>query len=202
MTAPAASAAPEPALYSTYELDVMLTLHDTEAGRASREQLGILGVPEEAEEFVTEAVMSGLRARDRLVHVGGKWVLGEEAQAVAGVLASADRWLGIALARGEAMRGAFIVKAGERVLMLSQDELETFRVVTLPGPDAVGPSVADIAIGFLDQGAGRTVSLRRTDARDLSSTSPLMIHVEEDGSWGLGHLPLTDEGVLDRKSVV
>ena len=102
MTAPAASAAPEPALYSTYELDVMLTLHDTEAGRASREQLGILGVPEEAEEFVTEAVMSGLRARDRLVHVGGKWVLGEEAQAVAGVLASADRWLGIALARGEA----------------------------------------------------------------------------------------------------
>ncbi|MCL6423066.1 hypothetical protein Bequi_06645 [Brachybacterium sp. JHP9] len=196
MTASNSAPVDEPALYSTYELDFMLSLRENDGSRASREQIGILGVPEEAEEFVREAVMAGLRARGRIHHDGSEWVLGEEAQVIATVLSAADRWLGIALAQGDAMRGAFVVKANEAVLMLTQDELESFRIVSLGAPGTVGRNVADIAAAFLGQGPGRTVSLRCTDARDLATAVPMMLHVEDDGSWHVGHLPMTEEGTL------
>ena len=49
-------------------------------------------------------------------------------------LTAADRWLGIALAEGEAMRMAFIIKAEEAIIMLTQDELDSFVLTALPSP--------------------------------------------------------------------
>ena len=94
------------------------------------------------------------------------------------------------------MRMAFVIKANQAVLMLTQDELDSFVVSALPDPAQVPTSVADVVTAFLDEGKERTVSLRRTDASAPQDTTPLMFHAEADGSWRVGHLPLDDEGVL------
>lgn len=185
-----------PTVFSTYEIDFMLSLKDTSAGGVSREQLGIERPPRQAREHVTSAVTAGLLARDKVRRSrGGEWVLGEEAQVTAGTLTTADRWLSLALAHGDAMRVAFIVKSEDSVIMLTQDELDTLQVSSLPDPDEVARSVADIATSFLGQGTGRTVSLRRTGTEKTEEIT-MMFHVEDDGAWKLGHLPLDDDGVL------
>ena len=104
--------------------------------------------------------------------------------------------MGIALAEGDAMRMAFVIKANEAILMLTQDELDSFIVSALPDAEQVPASVGEVVSAFLAEGRERTVSLRRTDGADPSATVPLMFHVEEDGRWKVGHLPLDDQGVL------
>ncbi len=189
-------------IYTAYEIDFMLGLRDTENGRITREQVGLRSAPEAAQEFVTAAVTSGLRARGKVERSeDGQWLLGEEGQVVATALTAADRWLGIALAEGEAMRMAFIIKANEAVIMLTQDELDSFVVTALPGPDQVPASVSDIVVAFLEGGNERTVSLRRTELAAPQDPVPLMFHVEADGSWKSGHLPLDEEGVLSVSDV-
>lgn len=184
-------------IYTAYEIDFMLGLRDTENGRITREQIGLRSAPEAAQEFVTAAVTSGLRARGKVERSeDGQWLLGEEGQVVATALTAADRWLGIALAEGEAMRMAFIIKANEAILMLTQDELDSFVVTALPSSGQVPASVSDIVLAFLGEGNERTVSLRRTDLSAPAEPAPLMFHVEADGSWRIGHLPLDDEGIL------
>lgn len=184
-------------IYTAYEIDFMLGLRDTQNGRITREQIGLRSAPEAAREFVTAAVTSGLRARGKVERSeDGQWLLGEEGQVIATALTAADRWLGIALAEGEAMRMAFIIKADEAILMLTQDELDSFVVTALPGSDQVPASVSDIVLAFLGEGNERTVSLRRTDLSAPEDPTPLMFHVEGDGSWRIGHLPLDDEGIL------
>ncbi|HJB10905.1 MAG TPA: hypothetical protein H9786_10330 [Candidatus Brachybacterium merdavium] len=196
-TAPDTSGQEQTTIYTAYEIDFMLNLRPTEAGAVTREQIGLRSAPEEAKEFVTAAVTSGLRARGKVTHSeDGQWLLGEEGQVVATTLTSADRWLGLALTEGEAMRMAFVIKANQAVLMLTQDELDSFVVSALPDPAQVPASVADVVTAFLDEGKERTVSLRRTDASAPQDTTPLMFHAEADGSWRVGHLPLDDEGVL------
>jgi hypothetical protein len=192
------SAAGEPTIFTSYEIDYMLSLSTSRAAGISREQIGIPGVPGSgaAAEHVTAAVNAGLRARGKLVRRGGEWVLGEEGERIAGVLTGADRWLGIALAQGEAMRAAFVVKADRDVLMLTQDDLDSFQITSLGTPDRVPAAVARVATTFLRQGAGHTVNLRRTDASDERGTAPLMLHVETDGTWQCGHLPMSEDGVL------
>ena len=188
---------PEVTIYTAYEIDFMLGLRDTENARITREQIGLRSAPEQAREFVTAAVTSWLRARGKVERsADGQWLLGEEGQVIAGALTSADRWLGIALAEGEAMRMAFIVKANDAILMLTQDELDSFVVSALPDAAHVPASVSDIVLAFLEDGAERTVSLRRTEISSPADPVPLMVHVEADGSWRLGHLPLDDQGVL------
>ncbi|HEX7351670.1 hypothetical protein [Brachybacterium sp.] len=189
-------------IYTAYEIDFMLGLRDTDNGRITREQVGLRSAPEAAQEFVTAAVTSGLRARGKVERSeDGQWLLGEEGQVVATALTAADRWLGIALAEGEAMRMAFIIKANEAVIMLTQDELDSFVVTALPGPDQVPASVSDIVVAFLEGGNERTVSLRRTELAAPQDPVPLMFHVEADGSWKSGHLPLDEEGVLSVSDV-
>lgn len=184
-------------IYTAYELDFMLGLRDTENGRISRDQIGLRSAPEAAQEFVTAAVTSGLRARGKVERSeDGQWLLGQEGQVVATALTAADRWLGIALAEGEAMRMAFIIKANEAIIMLTQDELDSFVVTALPGPEQVPASVSDIVVAFLEEGNERTVSLRRTDLSAPDDPTPLMFHVEADSTWKVGHLPLDEEGVL------
>lgn len=184
-------------IYTAYEIDFMLGLRETENGRITREQVGLRSAPEAAHEFVTAAVTSGLRARGKVERSeDGQWLLGEEGQVVATALTAADRWLGIALTEGEAMRMAFIIKAKDAILMLTQDELDSFVVTALPGPEQVPASVSDIVLAFLEGGNQRTVSLRRTDLAAPEEQVPLMFHVEAYGSWHAGHLPLDEEGVL------
>src|SRR5699024_2004832 len=143
-------------IYTAYEIDFMLGLRDTENGRITREQVGLRSAPEAAREFVTAAVTSGLRARGKVERSeDGQWLLGEEGQVVATALTAADRWLGIALAEGEAMRMAFIIKANDAIVMLTQDELDSFAVTALPGPEQVPASVADIVQALLDARHGR-----------------------------------------------
>lgn len=193
----AASTDEQVTIYTAYEIDFMLGLRDTENGRISRDQIGLRSAPEPAQEFVTAAVTSGLRARGKVERSeDGQWLLGEEGQVVATALTAADRWLGIALAEGEAMRMAFIIKANEAIIMLTQDELDSFVVTALPGPEQVPASVSDIVVAFLEGGNERTVSLRRTELAAPEDPTPLMFHVEADGSWKAGHLPLDEEGVL------
>ena len=91
-----------PTVYTAYELDFMLSLRSTENAGITRDQVGLRSAPEEARGKVE-------RSED------GQWLLGEEGQVVAGTLTSADRWLGLALAEGEAMRMAFVVAAGDAV---------------------------------------------------------------------------------------
>lgn len=192
-----ASAEDDPTIYTAYELDFMLGLRPSEAGTITREQVGLRSAPEEAQEFVTAAVTSGLRARGKVERsADGQWLLGEECQVIATALTGADRWLGLALTEGEAMRMAFVVKAGQAVLMLTQDELDSFVVSALPDPAQVPASIADVVTAFLEEGHERTVSLRRTDVGSPEEQTPLMFHVEADGSWQAGHLPLDAEGVL------
>ena len=187
----------QPTIYTAYEIDFMLGLRDTENARITREQVGLRSAPEQAREFVTAAVTSGLRARGKVERSSdGQWLLGEEGQVVATALTSADRWLGIALAEGEAMRMAFVIKADDVILMLTQDELDSFLVSALPDAAHVPASVSDIVLAFLEEGHERTVSLRRTSLAAPEEPAPLMVHVEADGSWRLGHLPLDDRGVL------
>ena len=184
-------------IYTAYEIDFMLGLRDTENARITREQVGLRSAPEQAREFVTAAVTSGLRARGKVERsADGQWLLGEEGQVVAAALTAADRWLGIALAEGEAMRMAFVIKADDVILMLTQDELDSFLVSALPDAAHVPASVSDIVLAFLEEGHERTVSLRRTSLAAPEEPAPLMVHVEADGSWRLGHLPLDDRGVL------
>jgi len=188
---------PQVTIYTAYEIDFMLGLRDTENARITREQVGLRSAPEDAREFVTAAVTSGLRARGKVERSeDGQWLLGEEGQVIATALTAADRWLGIALAEGEAMRMAFVVKANDAILMLTQDELDSFVVSALPDAGHVPASVSDIVLAFLEEGDQRTVSLRRTDISAPADPVPLMAHVEADGGWRLGHLPLDDQGVL------
>lgn len=187
----------QPTIYTAYEIDFMLALRPTQNGAITREQVGLRRAPEAAQEFITAAVTSGLRARGKVERSDdGQWLLGEEGQIVASALTSADRWLGLALAEGEAMRMAFVIKADDAVLMLTQDELDSFVVSALPDPAHVPASVADIVIAFLDEGTERTVSLRRKDISTPDDETPMMFHVEADGSWRSGHLPLDDDGIL------
>lgn len=187
----------EPTIYTAYEIDFMLNLRPTAQGAITREQVGLRSAPEEAQEFVTAAVTSGLRARGKVERSDdGQWLLGEEGQVIATALTAADRWMGIALAEGDAMRMAFVIKANEAVLMLTQDELDSFIVSALPDAAQVPASVGEVVSAFLGEGRERTVSLRRTDGADSSATVPLMFHVEEDGRWQVGHLPLDENGVL------
>ncbi|MGO2046255.1 MAG: hypothetical protein ACTIOA_16840 [Brachybacterium tyrofermentans] len=187
----------QPTIYTAYEIDFMLALRPTQSGAITREQVGLRRAPEDAQEFVTAAVTSGLRARGKVERSDdGQWLLGEEGQIVASALTSADRWLGLALAEGEAMRMAFVIKADDAVLMLTQDELDSFVVSALPDPEHVPTSVADIVTAFLDDGRERTVSLRRKDIATPEDETPMMLHAEADGTWRSGHLPLDDEGIL------
>ena len=189
-------------IYTAYEIDFMLGLRDTDNGRITREQVGLRRSPEAAQEYVTAAVTSGLRARGKVERsADGQWLLGEEGQVVATALTAADRWLGIALNEGDAMRMAFVIKANEAIIMLTQDELDSFVVTALPGPEQVPASVADIVLAFLEEGNQRTVSLRRTDLSAPQDAVPLMFHVEADGGWKVGHLPLDEEGVLSVSDV-
>ncbi|MFC7457316.1 hypothetical protein ACFQS2_08975 [Brachybacterium sp. GCM10030267] len=189
-------------IYTAYEIEFMLSLRATENGAITREQIGLRSAPEEAREFVTAAVTSGLRARGKVARsADGQWVLGEEGQVVATALTAADRWLGIALAEGEAMRMAFVIKANDAILMLTQDELDSFAVSALPDRSHVPASVADIVIAFLDEGHERTVSLRRTDISAPDQAVPMMFHTEQDRTWRIGHLPLDDEGILNVSDV-
>lgn len=197
-----------PTIFTAYEIDDMLTLSDTRSAEITRDQLGIPGVPGSgpATEHVTAAVNAGLRARGMLVRRGGEWVLSPQGELVATTLTTADRWLGIALAQDAGMRAAFVVKAGSSVLMLTQDDLDSFQVTSLSGADGrsagdVPKAVARVATTFLRRGAGHTVSLRRTDIADPDSTTPLMLHVEDDGSWQSGHLPFTEDGVLSASPI-
>ncbi len=184
-------------IYTAYELDFMLGLRSTEAGARTRDQIGLRSAPEEAREYVTAAVTSGLHARGKVARsADGQWLLGEEAQVLATALTAADRWLGIALVQGDAMRMAFVIKANEAVIMLTQDELDSFAVTALPDPQSVPGALAGVCSAFLAEGMGRTVSLRRTDSTDGTENVQLMFHVEEDGSWKVGHLPLDESGVL------
>lgn len=184
-------------IYTAYELDFMLELRSTDNGRITREQMGLRRAPEEALDFVTAAVTSGLRARDKVQRSAeGQWLLGEEAQVIASTLTSADRWLALALSEGEAMRMAFVVVADQAVLMLTQDELDSFVISALPDPSHVPESVADVAAAFLAEGNQRTVSMRRTDISAPEEQTPMMFHAESDGSWRSGHMPLDDQGVL------
>lgn len=201
-TAPDTSGQDQTTIYTAYEIDFMLNLRPTDAGAITREQVGLRSAPEAAQEFVTAAVTSGLRARGKVTHSeDGQWLLGEEGQVVATTLTSADRWLGLALTEGEAMRMAFVIKANQAVLMLTQDELDSFVVSALPDPGQVAASVADVVAAFLEEGTERTVSLRRTDVSAPQDTVPLMFHAETDGTWRLGHLPLDEEGVLNVSEV-
>lgn len=191
------SADPGQTIYTAYEIDFMLDLRPTEAGEITREQISLRRAPEEAREFVTAAVTSGLHARGKVAHSPeGQWLLGEEAQVVATALTAADRWLGIALAQGDAMRMAFVLKANQAVLMLTQDDLDSFVVTALPDPQQVPEAIAGVCRAFLEEGQERTVSLRCTDIADPSQPVPVMFHVEADGSWKIGHLPLDADGVL------
>lgn len=192
------AAGDQPTIFTSYEIDFMLSLSRTDAARITRKQIGIPGVPGfgAAADHVTAAVTAGLRARGKLVHREGEWVLGTEGERIAAVLNGADRWLGIALARGEAMRAAFVIRGEADVLMLTQDDLDSFQITSLGSSDQVPAAVARIATTFLRQGAGHTVNLRRTDADDDRGTTPLMLRVEEDGSWQSGHLPMTEDGML------
>lgn len=184
-------------IFTAYEIDFMLGLRDSDSARVSREQIGLRSAPEEAREFVTAAVTSGLRARGKVERSGdGQWLLGGEGQAIAAVLTSADRWLGIALAEGEAMRMAFLVAAGDMVVMLTQDALDSFVVTSLDSAAQVPGAVSDIVLAFLEEGRERTVSLRRTALATAGEPTPMMFHVEADGTWKAGHLPLDGEGVL------
>jgi hypothetical protein len=184
-------------IYTAYEIDFMLGLRRTPNGLITREQVGLRSAPPEAQEFVTAAVTSGLRARGKVERSDdGQWLLGEEGQVIASALTSADRWLGIALAEGDAMRMAFIIKADEAIIMLTQDELDSFVVSALPDAAHVPASVSDIVLAFLEGGNQRTVSLRRTDLSAPDDAVPLMFHVEEDGRWRIGHLPLDADGIL------
>lgn len=198
-----AESAAAPTIFTAYEIDDMLALSDTRSAEITRDQLGIPGIPGSgpATDHVTAAVNAGLRARGMLVRRGGEWVLGPQGELVARTLTTADRWLGIALAQEAGMRAAFVVKAGESVLMLTQDDLDSFLVTSLSGADGrsagdVPKAVARVATTFLSQGSGHTVSLRRTDIAGPDSTTPLMLHVEDDGSWQAGRLPFTEDGVL------
>jgi len=195
--AAASSADETQTIYTAYEIDFMLNLRRTEAAEITREQIGIRSAPEQAADFVSAAVAAGLRARGKVEQsADGQWLLGREGQIVAGTLTSANRWLGMALAQGGAMRMAFLVAAEQSVLMLTQDELDTFLVTALASPDQVPQAVTDIARAFLAQAPGNTVSLRRCDASDPATTTQLMLHVEDDGAWKVGHEPLTEEDVL------
>ena len=128
----------EPTIYTAYEIDFMLNLRPTAQGAVTREQIGLRSAPEEAREFVTAAVTSGLRARGKVERSDdGQWLLGEEGQVIATALTAADRWMGIALAEGDAMRMAFVIKANEAILMLTQDELDSFIVSALPDAEHV-----------------------------------------------------------------
>lgn len=187
----------EATIYTAYEIDFMLNLRPTPEGAITREQIGLRTAPEAAREYVQAAVTSGLRARGKVARTEeGQWLLGEEAQVVATALTAADRWMGIALAQGEAMRMAFMVKANEAVLMLTQDDLDSFAITALPSPDEVPAAIGGVCTAFLAEGAERTISLRRTEGSSPEQVTPLMFHVEADGSWKVGHLPLDDEGVL------
>lgn len=191
------TATDEQSIYTAYEIDFMLSLRPTESAQLSREQVGLHSAPEEAREFVTAAVTSGLRARGKVDRSSdGQWLLGEEGQVVAGILTSADRWLGLALSEGDAMRMAFVIKAGQAVLLLTQDEMDSFLITSLPDPQHVPSAVADIVTAFLDDGRERTASLRRVDLSAPEDEVPLMIHVEQDGTWRSGHLPLDSDGIL------
>lgn len=193
-TEPGTAQAP---VYTAYEIDFMLGLRDTDSARVSREQIGLRSAPPEAREFVTTAVTSGLRARGKVERSGdGQWVLGGEGQMIAAVLTTADRWLGIALSEGEAMRMAFLVAAGEAVIMLTQDELDSFVVTSLDGSAEVPGAVGDIVLAFLEEGRDRTVSLRRTALGAAAEPVPMMFHVADDGTWRAGHLPMDAQGVL------
>lgn len=192
----------EPTIYTAYEIDFMIGLRETDSGRITREQVGLRSAPDDAKEFVTAAVTSGLRARDKVERsADGQWLLGREGQVVATALTAADRWLSVALAEGDAMRMAFVIKAEQAVLMLTQDELDSFIVSALPDPAAVPASITDVAAAFLEGGAGRTVSLRRRDASDLDQQVPLMFHADAAGTWKSGHLPLDEEGILSVSDV-
>lgn len=187
-----------PTIYSAYEIDFMLSLRPTEAGETTRGQLGIHSAPPAAADHVRAAVASGLRARGKVeLSEDGQWMLGEEAQIIAAALTAADRWLGMALTQGEAMRTAHVVTAGDAVLMLTQDELDTFLVSALEDRDQVPRTLADITRAFLDEGEGRAVSLRRVDAgSSKQELHRLMLHGDADGDLLLGHEPETAEGVL------
>src|SRR5699024_8841583 len=76
-TAPDPAGQEQTTIYTAYEIDFMLNLRPTEAGAVTREQIGLRSAPEEAKEFVTAAVTSGLRARGKVTHSeDGQWLLG------------------------------------------------------------------------------------------------------------------------------
>lgn len=184
-------------IYTAYEIDFMLGLRPTDAGATTREQIGLRSAPAEAEDYVTAAVTAGLRARGKVEQSNdGSWQLGPEGQAIAQVLTGADRWLGLALAQGEAMRMAFFVRAADRVLLLTQDVLDSFQISAVLEPEHIAQTAASLSSAFLEGERGRTVSLRRTDVSDPATTTPLMFHVEEDGTWKVAHLPLDENDVL------
>lgn len=78
-TAPDTSGQEQTTIYTAYEIDFMLNLRPTAGGSITRDQVGLRSAPEAAQEFVTAAVTSGLRARGKVQHSeDGQWLLGEE----------------------------------------------------------------------------------------------------------------------------
>lgn len=187
-TPPPAPADAALTLYTAHEIAFMLGLRSTPAARVTGSLLGVPAVADEAREAVQAAVTSGLHARGKVEHApDGQWLLGEEAQLIAGALTEADRWLGFALAEGEAMRAAFVVRAGQTVIMVVQDELGTFAVSAMEGSDDVPRAVGGIAVAFLSESPGRTVSLHRTEVTAPDRRVPLLLHTEPDGTWQVAH---------------
>src|SRR5699024_8958246 len=168
-------------IYTAYEIDFMLGLRDTENGRITREQVGLRSAPESAEEFVTAAVTSGLRARGKVERSeDGQWLLGAEGQVIASALSAADRWLGLALADSEATRLAVATWATEATIVLTQDELGPVLVVA-PGSPEPGPAaVAYVGLAFPEEGNQRTGSVPRRDSAAPTEPVSLMCHVEDD----------------------
>lgn len=185
------------AVFTAYELDFMLSLRPTDSGAISRDRLSLRSAPPEAQEFVTAAVASGLRARHKVQRSeDGQWLLGEEGRVIATTLTAADRWLTFALAEGEALRMSFVVKAEDAIVMLTQDELDSFTVSAVADPSHVPTAVGDVVSAFLAEGHERTVSLRRSERSEPDLEVPLMLHVQPDGSWQVAHLPVDADGIL------
>lgn len=183
--------------YTAYELDYFLRLDDSRAAAITREQMSLRSAPAEAAEYVEASVTASLFARQKLRRgQGDSWLLTEEAQVIASNLTRADRWLGLALATAEGMRLAFMLAAEDVVLLYTQDELDTFVVSAVQGRDAVPEAITRIARSFLSDDAGRTVSLRRTDASAAGTVAQVLLRVGPDGAWQIAHEPLDEKQEL------
>lgn len=187
-------------LYSTYELEFMTSLRESEQGRTSLEQLGITAAAEDVLKYTRSASAASLFARGLLVREGDRWVLSQEPQVVGTVLTTASRWLGIGLVQGKAVRASTFVQAKNVVLLLTQEQMECFSVRAVRSADDIPQALDQIATGYLRERRGAMVSLRLLDepGGDLAQ---LMVHVGPDGEWRQAHEPKDENGNLAVEAV-